>query len=103
LLLHLAAYALASWRQWSALQLVGRLVRLVLWCDVFLGQVWRWRAAGPGVAEAAGALAWLGWIVLVLLFLPLTLLEMLAKQLRRRAVSALRPRRLDLHRQSGAV
>jgi hypothetical protein len=44
-----------------------------------------------------------GWIVLVLLFLPLTLLEMLAKQLRRRRRERTQAAPADLHRQSGAV
>ncbi|NWK77332.1 hypothetical protein [Aquitalea sp. LB_tupeE] len=86
-LLYMAAYALASWQQWPRLQ-SGLLVG---WFGLFCGAMFFWDKYGGGGQPAP---AWLkllahwhvvGWIVLVLLFLPLTLLERLAKKLRRHA------------------
>lgn len=85
LALHLGCYALASWRQWSALQKY----LLAAWFGLFCGAMFFWDKHGGGqtAPEWLKLLAhWhvFGWIVLVLLFLPLALLEMLVKQLRRR-------------------
>lgn len=86
LAVHLGCYALASWRQWSALQKC----LLAAWFGLFCGAMFYWDKHGGGGQPAPEWLKLLahwhgfGWIVLVLLFLPLTLLEMLVKHLRRR-------------------
>jgi hypothetical protein len=83
---HLGGYALASWRQWPQLQKC----LLAAWFGLFCGAMFYWDKHGGGGQPAPEWLKllahWhgLGWIVLVLLFLPLTLLEMLVKHLRRR-------------------
>ena len=85
-LLYLAAYALASWQQWPRLQ-TGLLIG---WFGLFCGAMFFWDKYGGGGQPAPEWLKLLahwhavGRIVLVLLFLPLTLVEMLVRQLRRR-------------------
>jgi thiol:disulfide interchange protein len=86
LALHLGCYALASWREWPVLQKY----LLAAWFGLFCGAMFFWDKHGGGqpAPEWLKLLAhWhaVGWIILVLLFLPLTLLERLAKKLRRRA------------------
>lgn len=89
LALHLGAYALASWRQWPLLQKY----LLAAWFGLFCGAMFFWDKHGGGqpAPEWLKLLAhWhvFGWIVPVLLCLPLTLLEMLVKRLRRRSERA---------------
>ncbi|BBF88014.1 hypothetical protein DLM_4456 [Aquitalea magnusonii] len=93
-LLYLAAYALASWQQWPRVQ-TGLLVG---WFGLFCGAMFFWDKHGGGGQPAPEWLKLLahwhgvGWIVLVLLFLPLTLVEMLLRRLARPARTPSEPR-----------
>lgn len=83
--LYLLLYALASWRQWGRMQTA----LLAGWFGLFCGAMFFWDKYGGGGQPAPEWLKllahWhgLGWVVLVLLFLPLGLVEMLVRRLGR--------------------